>query len=154
MKTDSSTLVIIDMQPYFACIKQILTTCKEEIKKAIKNTNHIIFLEFAGCGVTDNELILLMIEKGYSNYSIVSKNQNDGSTAIAATVKPEHADLTKFKVCGVYTDRCVFDTVRGLLRVFPGCSIEVVKDAVRTSEALIQMEYLHKMRELASVVVR
>ncbi len=147
-------LVIIDMQPYFECEKQILETCKKEIKKAIDNKNHIIFLEYVDCGVTDNELMLLVIKKGYSNYSIVSKNKNDGSTAIAEQVKSEHVNLSSFRVCGVYTDQCVFDTVRGLLRVFPGCNVEVMKDAVRTRETLIQIEYLDRMQGLTSVVVR
>jgi hypothetical protein len=149
---NTNTLVVVDMQPYFSCEKQILQTCKREIKKAIAANNHIVFLEFTNCGVTDNELMLMMIEKGYSNYSIVSKNQNDGSLAIADKIKPGIANLSSFRVCGVYTDACVFDTVKGLLKRF-NCNVEVVRDAVRTTDMFIQLDFLEKMSKLSSVSV-
>jgi nicotinamidase-related amidase len=140
---------MVDMQPYFALEKDIIPQCKREIKKAIAGKEYIIFLEFNNCGVTDDALIKMII--GYSNCSIISKCDNDGSFAIIKEMKEENLKYTHFKVCGVYTDQCVLSTVRGLNGKLKQCTIEIIQDAVKTIPLDTHMRALENMKQMPRV---
>jgi len=114
------------MQPHFNSAKGkcVIANCLVEIQKAVKNKAHIIFLEYSGYGATSSKLT-----KGLRNHAIfVEKDNDDGSNQIQKEVL-RHKLPKYFKVCGINTDCCVAQTVKGLTARFPKSKIEVLADA-------------------------
>jgi nicotinamidase-related amidase len=126
---DETTLVIVDMQPYFRASQHpdTLAAVEREIRSAISNESAIVLLEFEDSGDTDARLMRVL--RAYPRLAVKLKTTDDGSAWVTAACR-EHGFGTKhFRVCGVNTDACVLATVLGLTRRLPHCTVEVVKDA-------------------------
>lgn len=122
------TLLIIDMQPdcfNSATGKRVRKNCLREIKQAVKDQAHILFLEYYASGDTDPELLAAAPE---GSRSILIKHQDDGSREVEDHVRVFKRP-TNFRICGINTDYCVLSTVRGLTSRFPMSKIQVVADA-------------------------
>jgi len=145
----SYILTIIDMQPLFpaARSKSVLLNCQFEIGMAINNNAHIIFLEYEGCGNTIKFLNYLPNKINYSKTYKTIKKINDGSGSILSLMRKKKIPRTDFRVCGINTDCCVFETVGGLDRKLPkGLKVKVVKKACGS-------EYSHKegIKDISSI---
>jgi nicotinamidase-related amidase len=120
------TLIVVDMQETFRASTRdrVRKNCSREVKQAIKDDAHIIFLEYRYSGRTLPELTEALHTKCFFK----EKSEDDGSAEVESTVVlnklPKH-----FKVCGVNTDCCVYATVRGLTARFPMATIDVIIDA-------------------------
>jgi len=127
------TLVIIDMQKYFDTSqkKSVIANCRKEIKKAIKTNNHIMFVEYCGCGKTDTRLTNMT--KGYPKKSIVTKKWDGGADEVTKKIQEWKLARKNLRVCGVNTDACVYKTVIGLRFNLPKSNIFLVKNACNTS---------------------
>lgn len=125
----SYVLLIVDMQPQFpaASGKTIIKNCKREIRKAMQEKASIIFLEYMGCGTTNDSL--LSLTDGYEQVWTQEKSSDDGSDVASSLIWKYSLSRTHIKVCGVNTDCCVKETVRGLISVFPKAEIDVIGDA-------------------------
>ncbi len=88
-KKDKHTLIIVDMQPTAfssAGNSKTLTGCKRAIKKAIRNKNPVIFVEWDGkAHPTTSELTNLT--DGYNRTFFVNKYEQDGSKVIVELMK-------------------------------------------------------------------
>jgi len=127
------TLVIIDMQPYWAAAcnnKLLINNIKYEIKRAINLNNHIMFVRFISNGSITRSLTYAT--SGYSNVSIVNKDDMDGGDLVLARLKD--VGRTHLRVCGVNTDQCVFETVLTVADSYPKrFKIEVIAKCCATA---------------------
>lgn len=122
----SYCLIVIDMQERFnaAMGERVGQNCLREIQQAIKDDAHIIFLEYFGCGPTMSELTQAL----HTQCHFRQKSGDDGSAEVEMAVLLNQLPK-QFKVCGVNTDCCVYQTVRGLTSRFPMANINVIADA-------------------------
>lgn len=125
----SYTLVVIDMQPEFlaAGFPDGLSNVKEEVKKAIANKAHILFVEYNLAGPTNPDIV--KIAKNYDKAFVVTKEDDDGSTQVKRAIWKHKAPANTIKICGVNTDCCVKATVVGLCYKLPTSTIEVLEYA-------------------------
>jgi nicotinamidase-related amidase len=110
------TLVIIDMQPYFSAAKNnrpLIAKIKQEIAKARRLNNHVMFVWYETCGKVTKSLRRAVA--GYSNVSYVSKSEMDGGTEVLEALPAK----THLRCCGVNTDQCVYETVTTIAGQYP-----------------------------------
>ena len=125
-------LLIVDMQEEYpaAYHKKTLRRVLREVRKAKACGAGIIVLEMHKAGPT-----LIPIKRAFENYpKVVFKKKFDTSGAVEAIDAIRNTPAlhrNKFKVCGVYTDICVTDTVNDL-SVFEDHFIEVIAEGCHT----------------------
>jgi len=108
------------------CVGHVAT----QMKLFIENRWPIVIVEYQGNGDTHAQLLGL-VENKYDRWTKATKRSSGGGKeTIEACIKPEFDfDTSYFRCCGVYTDACVFNTVKGLMVERPGALIEVIKEA-------------------------
>jgi hypothetical protein len=129
----SYTLVIVDMQENFDSVlgNVVRANCRREISKAINDNAAILVLEYHCSGETVRD-IRSMVD-GYRRCWTASKYMDDGSNKVEELVYAHRLAKAHIKVCGVNTDCCVRQTVRGLTSRFPRSKIDVIADACASS---------------------
>jgi nicotinamidase-related amidase len=142
---DEYTLVVIDMQPLFTADNITISNVAREVRLARQRQNKIIFLWIPYFSAFQADLFagtypsILKAVQGYerAHWNETTKLIQDGSREILQTCARKDFPSKRFRLCGVNTDMCVLDTVKGLLAVnTPRIeAIEVVKDACRTSNS-------------------
>jgi nicotinamidase-related amidase len=120
------TLVVIDMQPSFEASqeKAVLRNCAARIKQAQKDNAAILLVEYEEYGKTDYRLRNLL--KTYDKTKTVIKCDNDGSVEIKRAIIRAKFPKDLLRVCGVNTDYCVYESVKGLTKQMPKATIEVL----------------------------
>jgi len=128
------TLVVVDMQPNFSASngRRVRKNCLREIKRAMKDGAHIIFLEYIGHGVTLPELMKPVND--YQYYCVKSKSDDDGSAEVQEAVFEKGFMIGRFRMIGINTDWCVRATAAGLRNRFPNSFVEVVEDACDSND--------------------
>jgi nicotinamidase-related amidase len=125
-------LLIVDMQEDYpaAYHKKTLKRVIKEVRKAKACRAGIILLEMKGAGKTLPEIHKAL--SGYHKVQFKKKGDPSGASEVfeAVTNNP-FLHKTKFKVCGVYTDICVTDTVNDM-SIFEDISIEVIAEGCHT----------------------
>lgn len=127
----SYTLVVVDVQKQFIENANLIAEVGKEIKKAMSKKLPIIFVEFAGCGRT-----MYRIKKLTANYNkafVVSKHNTGGGHEVIRTITRRKLQYKTLKVCGVYTNYCVHDTVTGLSNLLPKSKIKLLSKACRST---------------------
>ena len=140
---DQYTLVVVDMQPFYTTDAATIKNVAREVSLARERNNHIIFLtvpylsplQEAPFKPTYPE-ILAEVE-GYPSdlWQTAEKIFQDGSRIVFNTCAWKHFPINHLRVCGVNTDLCVLDTVKGLLKANDPAleTIEVVKNACNSN---------------------
>lgn len=126
------TLLIIDMQEEFeaACGSRIIQGCSREISEAMNRGDAILFVEYDMSPRVPTLPALTRLTKGYRNKFSVKKKGDDGSREVVGKVW-DHDLPTAFRVCGVNSDCCVWDTVYSLRELMPtDTPIVLVADAL------------------------
>ena len=147
-------LCVVDMQQDFSAASkpETIKACKKEILKAIRRKAPIVFLEWNHCGDTLKSLLKLV--DNYRWHRIVTKSQDDGSSHLVRTLKDmgRSPKKSRYRICGVNTDACVYRTVKGLRQEFPDVRIEVAAKACNASyshtDGLLRMKNLPGIRIL------
>lgn len=117
----SFVLLVIDMQKTFKASEKVLTECLDEIYRANKTNCEIVFLEFwfsRGAQLSDHpegktHPVLIQAAK---HKHIVYKYEQDGSRVVSDFLREQFGYIPPLRICGVNTEFCVLDTVRGLAR--------------------------------------
>lgn len=130
------TLAVIDMQDHFLnrfidqnkSYHKVLNKCKKQVSKAIKDKANILFVEYDGYGNTTEELVKLTKDADY-HACYATKEDDNGGTEIADTIKSLKLKRSKIRICGINTEFCVQATVRGLLSEMKHATIEVISEA-------------------------
>jgi hypothetical protein len=113
------------MQPEFSAAKKIIKPVQRQIRLAKRRKDIIVFVELRdGYSATIKELWKTLGH--YDNHIIARKNCDDGSGTIQKALKRKGiVTPVKFRVCGVNTPYCVWDTIVGLLNKYPDAIMEV-----------------------------
>lgn len=140
------TLVVVDMQSYFpaANSKKTIAKCKDLILQAGKSQSPIIFVEYFECGNTIKSLTKMADSHG--DVFFVRKDKDDGSKLVKGIIKGCKLPMN-IKVCGVNTDQCVLETIRGLSKT-KGIKIEVVAEACNSDNHFYGLEKIKLMKNV------
>ncbi len=137
---ESYTLVVVDMQPDFEASNNPATIAnvKREIIEAKAKQMPILFLEVPyfsplderGLRHTHQELTQLV--KFYPNTTRypIEKLRSDGSYQVLWACEQNHYTNSHFRICGVNTNICVYETAVGLSQ---NGVVEVIKNACNTT---------------------
>lgn len=130
---EETTLVVVDMQPYFAASQHpdTLAAVEREIRSAIEREAPIVVLEFEDSGKTHESLMRLL--RKYRRLAVRVKTTDDGSAWVTSACRQHGFGMKHFRICGVNTDACVLATVLGLTDRIPDCTVEVVRDACNSN---------------------
>ncbi len=133
-------LIIIDMQRDFRDDDTIpvIPGVVHQIEQAKKRQDSIFIVEFRGCGATMPEVKKPL--RLYRRKKTVYKNTVSGARDLAPHLKK----FSKVRVCGVYGDACVYETIKKLIDIRPDLMVEVAVDAVDDSWDLKQLEPLYR----------
>ncbi len=143
------TLIVVDMQSAFIFrddnfpgYGKTIDAVKKEIVAAIKRNDYIVFVEYcyesrrkemfnrfsSRFYPTMNEITDLV--SNYPNKIFVYKSSNDGGEEIVSALNYYRISRTHIRVCGVYTNACVRETVSTLSRELSSSMIKVIEEAV------------------------
>ncbi len=128
------TWVIIDMLDDFPASRTIKDAVIGELGKAMAAGADIVFVESRGKCSTHSELVATVAD--YDRKVFTHKSMNDGSCSVVESCLNRRFRMRQFRVCGVNTNFCVYETVAGLLLLVPDCQIEVCKHACNQELAL------------------
>lgn len=137
---ETLTLVVVDMQPAFeACNAATIAAVEEEVKAAMDAGHDIVVLQLPAF---HNYLMVIPIEPtlesirnliaGYPRAVIKNKYKTSGAEEVIQVCQWKGFAQKRFRVCGVNTDMCVYETVLDLACMFEAERIEVVKKACNT----------------------
>ena len=105
------TLVIIDMQNAYRASQIAEKTVLSQIQEFKKKKRWIVNVTLGHSKVLPS---ITKVLKNYSKVIHVKKEYNDGTNWILAALKEHKLDASNLQICGVNTNACVIDTVRGL----------------------------------------
>ena len=146
------TLCVIDMQPYFiGCDSDTTSRVVDLVQRAIQRQMGIVVLEYSGCGGTSERICNLL--RHYRKAAFVTKAKNDGSTEFIETCDFYGFSTSKIFVCGVFTEYCVAQTVRGLRTKLPYSRIAVVLKATNGANPGAAVDWASRFREQQVKVV-
>jgi nicotinamidase-related amidase len=123
-----SALVVVDMQSLFLEAYEIAIKVAREVKNTVRLNQPVFILEFSGFGSTDSSILRQVT--GYHRVHFVKKTEMDGSHGIANICNQIGFFPLTWKICGIYTNSCVFATAHGLRGYFPQSQLVILKDAV------------------------
>lgn len=139
---NSKTLVIIDMQPEAPAARdeQVMAAVHAEIDIAKENQWPICIVQVPCLDFYIRKIALkpthesiMQKLKDYPHYTVVDKDTTDGGYVLIAACKDKGYNTSHFRVCGVLTEACVFETVRTLSHRF-NATVEVVKAACNSQD--------------------
>jgi nicotinamidase-related amidase len=125
------SLVIIDMQEQFCGAKRphLENPILREIALAKAHNYPIVIIEFKYFGNTQNYIWQAI--GNYKNVLSLVKDRISGANEINQTL-PNITKTKRIRVCGIYTDCCVYHTVIDLISL--GWKAEVVADACYSND--------------------
>lgn len=143
-------LCIIDIQPVgFENALFILKDVLKLVKDAILENAFIVVAQFTRCGETHEEIRKELQNYPYKEY--LWHNKKDKSNKIREILISRNLFVRNLKVCGVNTEYCVKDTVRGLSKKFT-VPIQVIEKSCNGSENHVE-EAFRQMKGYKNVDV-
>jgi nicotinamidase-related amidase len=130
-----ATRVIIDMQAAFAASSNpncVIAVAREMIQ-AMREKAPILIVEYKGSGPTHQGFLDLV--KDYPYAARIRKESDGGAREVIRAMKRRGFNTKYLRICGVNTDCCVEETVRGLAQnpLLEKSKIELVKSACNTT---------------------
>ena len=130
-------LTIIDVQYKFdPCETAVLQNIYGMVERAVQDGAFIIVAHYGDVIVREKghpESTLSSILSRIADYghtAFVAREHRNKSPVIVPIINGLNLASQTVKVCGLYTDLCIHDTIRGLLRSLPGeYNVEVFLDA-------------------------
>ncbi len=132
-------LVVVDMQPRFqaACDANTLKNVEEQIRGAIARNEPIVVLELmvpdAAPNISRTHKQLLDILDDVDNpafWVLKIKSTTSGGNEVLTACRSYGFDQHHFRLCGVNTTACVYETAKALAVSRPGSKVEVIASAV------------------------
>jgi hypothetical protein len=121
---DELVLVVNDMQPGFAASADALTIYAIELQIRLAKAKNlpIIVVEYDAheMGTTIPQIMRHL--EGYARAVVVGKSDDDGSAEIFEAVIDNGFWPENYILCGVNSDACLLETVRGLIARVPTLS--------------------------------
>lgn len=142
----AEALIVVDVQPNFSAAETVIPAVKTQVRKAMREGLHIVFLEFGGDWYDPTFHEITDLVENYEFKQTVSKVWDDGSEEVADALWGQWGLRagTPLRVCGVNTGACVADTAQGLAKM--GFDVTVVQKACGDSNGdhENQIEYWHE----------
>lgn len=133
------TLIVIDVQnrfisrtiknPFKQHLPKVLDCIEQQVRLAMERNDHIVFVEMNPEPGDYTLPELLKLTRDYSQKTILSKKDMDGSEEIVDYLRQKDIPRSVLRVCGVWTNQCVLYTVKGLLKRLPRTHIKLVRSA-------------------------
>ena len=130
-------LTIVDVQYKFNPFQDTDAICKvcELVNTAIIDKAFIVLAHYGSELVQKRKhsestiwSIIMMLDN-YEHKAFVNREHCNKEPVIIPVIANLHLDQRLIKVCGLYTDLCVHDTVKGLIKKLPEFKIELFMDA-------------------------
>lgn len=150
-------LTVIDMQPYWNSAygnKKLISNVRNEIKKAIRLNNWIIFVKFEGCGPITKGILKAI--NHYKKRLFISKFNQNGSKEILENINriKNIKRINNLYFCGVNTDQCVYETIKGIYKkCLDRFNIKVVANACAGTGFLQEKAALNRLRRYYNVEI-
>lgn len=135
-------LVVVDMQSRFSAAndKTTIEAVAAEIRGAIARQEPIVVLELAipsmspsFCRTHQCLLDILESRENPAFWVLKLKSTVDGAREVLTACNTFGFSQEHFRLCGVNTALCVYETAMGLARRRPGAKVEVLRRAVNCS---------------------
>jgi len=144
---NTTTLVIVDVQPGFETAKHAVAGVLHQIKLAKRRKAGIIVVEY-DIGEYGASLPEVRKEIGsYRNVVYTEKCNDDGSMEIIDAGETARFNLRKIRFCGVNALYCVHDSIFGFLRMQKESKVEVAFDACFCDSAIGKKNF-RKVKEM------
>lgn len=124
------TLLIVDMQEYFATAQPILDNVISEVRRSKRLESGIIVLEYDRHELGRSLKGLTKELNGYPRKRFVSKSSDDGGNEVVREAKRARFNTDSWRVCGVNTCFCVLHTTETMQRLLPAASFNFVGHAL------------------------
>ncbi len=153
---DEPVLVINDMQPGFPASADPLTiyAIEEQIRLAMAKNLPIIVVEFDAHEIGNTIPQIMRHLTNYKRAVVVSKSDDDGSAEIFEAVIDNGFWPENFIICGVNSDACVMETVRGLIARVPSCIITLIQDACNSDNGKDCAVWHQVYPQMTNVILR
>ena len=132
-------LVVVDMQPRFraSCDPRTLQNVASQIRGAIARHEPIVVLELAVPGTapdfsrTHKELLDILDDVDNPAFWVLKiKTTVAGGNEVLKACHTYGFDQRHFRICGVNTSACVYETAKALAISRPDSKVEVIASAV------------------------
>lgn len=144
--TYENILCIIDVEEYFNPPTDFVERILLQIHRAKKQNYHIVPVR-----LYDKYVPNLIQEIGDHPHTLVKKFGQGGGQEILEALKQKEIIPLQIKVCGLYTDMCVLDTVVQLRAKLTPERVDVIEDAVYikkwTEELVSNPNYRQQKKE-------
>jgi hypothetical protein len=138
-----TTLVVVDMQTNF--ISQLVSPQKTifavqlEIARARDLGQPILVVSFRGCGPVDERIMDALA--GYGCWHRVRKSFEDGGSTVSDASMFWRCGSECFRLVGINSDACVYETAVSLSNSYPQSRIEVLVEACDTANDVGWSQY-------------
>ncbi|MBK7747647.1 MAG: Isochorismatase family protein [Cyanobacteriota bacterium erpe_2018_sw_39hr_WHONDRS-SW48-000098_B_bin.30] len=153
---EEAVLIVNDMQPGFEAARDIITifAVSKQIEMAMALNLTIILVEYDAheLGATLPQITRML--EGYEHLSVVSKSQDNGAAAILKVLCSKAIETQDFILCGVNSDACILDTVKGLVQWLPHCRILLPQDACNSINGKDCSVWHNEFKRIANVVLQ
>jgi nicotinamidase-related amidase len=125
----AEALIVVDVQPNFPAAETVIAAVQTQVRKAMREGLHIVFLEYEGDWYSPTFSEITDLAEKYEYKQVVYKTWDDGSEEVADALWGEWGLRagTPLRVCGVNTGACVADTAQGLAK--KGFDVTVIQKA-------------------------
>lgn len=149
----SYTLVVIDMQRHFDASNKLSVQkdIAKQIKKAIKERAGIIFVEYAGCGLTHS--VLTDLAENYERGYTIKKYNDDGSAEVLDCLTDNKLPKSRIKICGVNTPYCVKSTAIGLSEELPKSKLQIISKSCNSDSSSGHRYGLSLLRKIQNISI-
>lgn len=131
------TLVVIDCQPGFQAASEdwLQASVMHRIEIAVSLGAAVILVELCPAG---NKATFANIQSKYAEAAgraTVSKYVRDASPPVRSACEKGGFPTSRFELCGVNTELCVYGTALGLLSEFPEARLDIACEACNTESS-------------------
>lgn len=153
-------LVVVDMQPRYraSCDPRTLQNVAAQIRGAIARNEPIVVLELAVPGTapdfsrTHRELLdILEAVENPAFWVLKIKTTVSGGNEVLTACRTYGFDQRHFRICGVNTSACVYETAKAIALSRPGSKVEVIASAVNDIDPNA-WKYYGQIKHLVGVV--
>lgn len=142
-----NTLVIVDMQEHFLqptdTYRDVLSQVVKEVRLAKRRGDHILIVEYEsalrnqniihgerGSEVVPTSAAIHQAIGKYTKACYVYKREMSGGEEVYQTLKEKNIPHSHVRICGVYAEWCVQETVLDLRKKIPKSRIHLVRDGI------------------------
>ena len=139
------------MQPTWYASQPIVYNVIDEIEQAKQKQCAIVLVKMLSEGSID--VRILEATQGYNKIAQVGKRYSDGSTGVKRAIIKHNFPKACLRVCGVNTDECVADTVKGIATTWPKSKIEIAREACNSNYKVSDTKLFKLCGENKNVVI-